>query len=89
MNKVEAIAALVGAHTETYQGNQFSGNKSALAAVLGRHPSLVTRFAKAGTVPARYNETLLKWAKEHGVSEQMAFYLEDRCPCCNQKLPVD
>jgi len=88
-NKAEAVAALVGSHTATYQGNQHTGNNAALAALLGRHPSMVTRFVKSGTVPARYNSALMAWAKEKGIAEAMAVNLEQICQCCGQRLTLD
>lgn len=89
MNKAVAVAELVGQHTETYKGNQFSGNNAALARVLGRHPSLITRMTKAGEIPARYNSTLMAWARKAGVTHEMAGLVAQTCPCCGQSLPID
>jgi len=82
MNKVEAIAALVGAHTETYQGNQFSGNNKALALLLGVHPSRVTRWVAAGSIPVQHNRALMAWAYPKRVTPDMRKNLEPICPCC-------
>ena len=89
MNKVEAVAALVGSKYTPIKQNQFSGGNTALAKVLGRHPAMVTRFVKAGSIPARYNSVLNAWARENGVSDEMALHLEQICSCCGQRLPVD
>lgn len=81
-NRVEAIAALVGAHTETYQGNQFTGNNKALASLLGVHPSRVTRWVDAGSIPVQHNRALMAWADGRGVLAEMKPQLEQICPCC-------
>lgn len=82
MNKVEAVAALVGAHSETYQKNQFTGNNKALASLLGVHPSRVTRWVDAGSIPVQHNRSLMTWAVGHGVLAEMKPQLEQICPCC-------
>ena len=87
MNNAQAVAALVGRHTEHKSNNQFSGDNAALSAVLQRHPSLITRMTKAGAIPVRYNPVLMAWAGERGVADEMARHLGKTCPCCNQPLP--
>ena len=89
MNKVEQIAALVGAHTETYKGNQFTGNNKALALLLGVHPSRVTRWVDAGSIPVQHNRALMAWANPRMVLLEMQRHLEPICPCCgNSALAV-
>lgn len=88
-NKAQSVAALVGRHTPTDNKNQFSGDNLALAGVLDRHPSLVTRMVKAGAIPVRYNSVLLEWARERGLADEMVGYLGRVCPCCGGALPLD
>ena len=85
-NKAEAVAALVGSHTATYQGNQFSGNNKALATLLKRDPAAITRMVASGVVPFRYTRQLMDWASERGLTDEISPLLEHTCPCCNSTI---
>ena len=82
MNKVEAIAALVGSKNERYQGNKLSGNNAALARLTKVHPSRVTRWVAAGCIPIQHNDLLMGWAVENGIDKEMWQHLEHKCSCC-------
>lgn len=87
MNKAEAVAKLVGSHTETNTGNQFSGHNAALAVVLGRDRAMVTRMIAAGWVPHKHNQVLMAWAVAKGLEDDMWALLEHTCPCCGHVKP--
>lgn len=82
MNKVEAVAALVGSKYTPLRHNQFTGNNAALAKVLKKHPAAITRMVASGEVPFRHTATLMEWAGDNGLVAEIWPLLEHKCPCC-------
>lgn len=61
------------------------GTKAALAKIISRHPSQVTRFVRYGYLPAEHNLAVARWAEETGHVEALE-YLEPVCACCGKAL---
>ena len=78
MNKVERLADILG-------------GKEVLAQAIGRHPSVVTRMAKAGKIRPEFNAVLREWidGRVPWVKQPAALdCLEpDVCPTCGQPVP--
>ena len=74
MNKVEALAALFG-------------SKKALADVIERHPSIVSRWVRRGKVPTDWNTHLMMEAVSYSVDvSAVSACLETACPTCGKPL---
>jgi hypothetical protein len=61
------------------------GSKAALAAIIQRHPSQVTRFVKYGYLPAEHNKAVAKWVAAGGDAAVLE-HLQPVCPCCGQAI---
>lgn len=62
------------------------GSKAALAAIISRHPSQVTRFVRYKYLPIEHNAALLAWAEDAGKLDEIKPHLHPHCPCCGWVL---
>jgi hypothetical protein len=61
------------------------GSKAALAAIINRHPSQVTRFVKYGYLPAEHNKAVEAWVADGGDAAVLE-HLQPVCACCGHAL---
>jgi hypothetical protein len=74
MNKVEALAEIVG-------------GKAELARICEITPAIISRSVKRGRLSPIHNRRLMTWASEHGRGDEIMPLLEpDVCPTCGQPL---
>lgn len=81
LNKVERLSELVG-------------NRRALAKIIGRDPSVVSRMITANAIRPEFNASIRAWVAEHEppftakeASAILGLLDTDRCPTCGQPLP--
>lgn len=79
-NKINRLAELVG-------------NRAALAGIIGRHPSLIGRYAGYGYLPAQHNGAIKAYVSnnldergEEWARLVLGCLEPDTCPCCGRVL---
>lgn len=80
VSKIERLAALLGA-----------GGKAKIAKICGVDPAMVTRWARLGHVPAKYNTAMrIGLSKQLGADDYrtaVKCLIPDECPECGRRLP--